>query len=581
MNQKFILLLLGIFFSLFATAQKVSLKIITTTDVHASYFPAGENESRQNRGSFAHLQTFLEQHKQNEENLILLDNGDMLQGHPAGYYFNFSASRPIHFAAEAMNELGFDAATVGNHDIETGPEIYNKVRDEYTFPYLAANILHLKTDDPYFTPYTIIERKGVKIAVLGLITPSVPNWLPRKLWEGLEFAPLVSTARKWVEHIQQTEKPDAIIGLFHSGLGEDIPYSDKANPENGVLYIAKYVPGFDIIFNGHDHQKRNMSVINNKGEEVYILAAEPHLKSVAVADLHFAYNNNRTMYSLDKIETSIENIRDLEPSVTWIEKYKIEKQAADRFMQKPLGKLQHEISSRESFFGNSSFTDFVHRIQLELTGSDISFAAPLSFNATLEANMLTMADLFKLYPFENYLYVMELTGKEILDYLEYSYGLWMNTMKDEQDHMLLFRKTSAEEGNAPRLQNPSFNFDSAAGIDYVVDLREKPGDRITIKSMSDGSAFDPNKKYNVSINSYRGSGGGEHLTKGVDIPHSMLENRIRWVSEKDLRSHIAEYFLQKETIEALPLNNWQAIPKDWTERAKQRDYQMLFGEKNH
>ncbi|MFW5759179.1 MAG: 5'-nucleotidase C-terminal domain-containing protein, partial [Bacteroidota bacterium] len=120
-----------------------------------------------------------------------------------------------------------------------------------------------------------------------------------------------------------------------------------------------------------------------------------------------------------------------------------------------------------------------------------------------------------------------------------------------------------------------------AGIDYGVDLREKPGDRITIKSMSDGSAFDPNKKYNVSINSYRGSGGGEHLTKGVDIPHSMLESRIRWVSEKDLRSHIAEYFLQKETIEALPLNNWQAIPKDWTERAKQRDYQMLFGEKNH
>lgn len=578
MTQKFSLLLLGIFFSFLSVAQKVSIKIITTTDAHASYFPADPNNQRANRGSFAHLKTFLDIHQQNQENIILLDNGDMLQGHPAGYYFNFSASRPNHFAAEVMNDLGFDAATVGNHDIETGPEVYNRIREEFNFPYLAANILHLKTGDPYFTPYTMIEKQGVKIAVLGLITPSVPNWLPRKLWEGLEFTPMLPTARKWVKHIQETENPDAIIGLFHSGLGEDLPYSDTVNPENAALYIAKHVPGFHIIFNGHDHRQRNMKVINSQGKEVYILAADPHLRSVAVASIEFARHKSNERYHIEQINAEIESITDLTPSKMLMEKYKNEKKDVDLFMQKPLGKLENEISSKESFFGNSAFTDFVHEIQLKLTDSDVSFAAPLSFNATLDADTLTMTDLFILYPFENYLYTMELSGKEILDYLEYSYGLWMNTMKDSDDHMLFFQNTSKNDKSTRRLQNPSYNFDSAAGIDYVVDLTKKPGERITIKNMIDGTAFQLNKKYSVAINSYRGSGGGNHLTQGAGINHSMLESRIRWVSEKDLRSHIAEYLLQQETLEAVPLNNWKVIPIKWVSKARQKDYKLLFGE---
>ncbi len=566
----------------FAYAQDVQIKVVTLADVHARIFPYDFVNDKQLNGSLAHVKTYVdEQRRSLGDNLILLDNGDLLQGQPTGYYFNFLVQDEVNLFARVMNYMEFDASTVGNHDIEAGWDVYNPLRDQYDFPWLAANVLHIRTGLPYFEPYTIIERSGIKIAVMGLVTPSVPDWLPRKLWESLEFTGMYAAASYWMEHIHKHENPDIVIGLFHSGAGPDVDYAgDEIYLENAAMYVGKYVPGFDVIFTAHDHRERNVSFKNSVGNDVLMIAGRSFARSAAVVDLLFE-GSAQEGYKLTGKGGNIVEMAEYEPCPEFMKKFSDEQQAVFNYVSQPLTVLQNDLYSRDSYWGNSAFTDFIHSIQLELTDADISFAAPLSFNATLEEGVVHMRDMFNLYPFENYLYKMELTGSEIKNFLEYSYGLWLNTMQGPDDHLLLFRDESRGRSSvyeSIRLANAFYNFDSASGIHYVVDVSQKPGNRITIKSLSDGNPFDSDGLYTVAINSYRGSGGGGHITEGAGISHHELESRIKWVSEKDLRSHIAEYMKQYSSINPQAGNNWQIIPESWVQQAAERDRKLLFRE---
>lgn len=564
-------------------AEPISIKVIVTADVHAAVFPFDFMNNEPMQGSLARVKTYVD-HLRTQTNVILLDNGDMLQGQPSGYYYNFVATDQPHLIKETMHMMQYDAATLGNHDIETGPQVYNRLNDAFDFPWLAANIIHVKSGDPYFQPYTIIEREGVKIAVMGLATPSVPYWLPRKLWEGLEFASMYATAQKWMAHIMENENPDAVVGLFHSGAGPHLEYKgDDMYLENASRYVAQYVSGFDVVFAAHDHQLRNEKIINtSSGDEVLLLAGMPYGRSVAEVELVFHKNADGTTVMHNKIP-SIVNTSELEPCEKLMQEFEESFDAVKDYINEPLGRMENKITSRESYFGNSAFTDFVHYMQREFTGAEISFAAPLSFDATIEEGTLKMYDMFKIYQFENYLYVMELSGQEIKDFLEFSYGRWFHTMTHEDDNLLLFRRDSEgeiiknQEGIA-HLQNAYFNFDSASGIIYTVDVSQTPGNRITISAMEDGSSFDLEKTYNVAINSYRGSGGGDHLTKGAGIEHEQLESRIKFVSDADLRSHMAAYIREKGQLAPEKDTNWTIYPVLWAEKASRRDHKILFGE---
>ena len=187
-----------------------------------------------------------------------------------------------------------------------------------------------------------------------------------------------------------------------------------------------------------------------------------------------------------------------------------------------------------------------------------------------------MSDMFNLYKYENMLYVMELSGKEIKNFLEMSYAIWTNQMKSASDHLLLLNE---KDNGFGRFKNPSFNFDSAAGIIYTVDVTKPQGEKISIKSLADGRAFDMNKTYRVAVNSYRGNGGGDLLTKGAGIPKAELAKRIVFSTDKDLRYYLMKRIEEVKTLHPVALNQWKFIPEAWTEVAAKRDYLLLFGNK--
>ena len=216
---------------------------------------------------------------------------------------------------------------------------------------------------------------------------------------------------------------------------------------------------------------------------------------------------------------------------------------------------------------------------LQITKADIAFNAPLQMNAVIEEGPIRVSDMFNLYKYENGLYTMRLTGEEIRKHLEMSYDLWVNTMKSPDDHLLQLDEKTFGDQQRLGFKNFSFNFDSAAGIDYEVDVTKPDGEKVKILRMSNGQPFDEKKFYNVAVNSYRGNGGGELLTKGAGIPKEELEKRIVYRSEKDQRFYLMEEISRMGEIEAKANGNWKFVPENWVKPAAERDYQLLFGKK--
>lgn len=534
------------------------VRLAVTTDVHGMIFPYDFIRRESTDHSLAHIYNYVAGQRLNKDTLFfLLDNGDFLQGQPPVYYSNFVDTAGPHLSARVMNYMGYDAGTVGNHDIEAGPAVYNKIRNEFDFPWLAANAVFQRTGAPYFEPYVVLREGNRSIAFLGLITPGIPHWLPKNLWPGMEFRDMVETARKWVPAIIEKENPDLMVGLFHSGT--DAGYGGNADPylnENAVLHVARQVPGFDVIFAGHDHQVSVQYVSNTKGDTVVVVDPGSHGRFAGEVTIFFRDNGEKEVVARNV------PMNRYAPSAAFIAHFRDDRQMVTEYLEDTISWLSEDISGMDVLFGPSSLTSLIHQIQLELSGAEVSFTAPLSLSAYLPQGPLLVSDMFQLYRFENMLYKMALTGAEIHGFLEYAAGIWFNTMTRPDDHLLLFR-----EDQPGRLANPYYNFSSAAGIEYTVDVSEPPGERVTISRFTDGSTFDPSATYQVAVNSYRGNGGGGHLTEGAGIPAEELPERIQWTSEKDLRLHLMHYIGAKDTLVPEVSENWQCIPEGWTKFA--------------
>jgi 2',3'-cyclic-nucleotide 2'-phosphodiesterase/3'-nucleotidase len=585
--RKLFFFLLAFPFFISGFAQKtVTIKILETSDVHGSVFPFDYINNRPAEASLAQVYTYVKQERANaNQHVLLFDNGDILQGQPTVYFSNFIDSLNQNIVSQVFNFMGYDAASVGNHDIETGPKVYNKVRKELNFPWLAANAVNESDGRPYFVPYTTFQKDGIKIVVLGMITPGIPHWLPKNLWPNMRFESMVNAAKYWVDKIQQQEKPDIIIGLFHSG--HDAKYGGQ-NPddilnENASQLIAEQVPGFDVILIGHDHDQFNKKVVNARGDSVLIL--DPFAGARLISEATIKVNLDQQGKVTGKnISGKLIDTKTFAPDSAFMLKFSDYSKSVENFVNRKIADFTESTSTKDSYFGPSSFIDFIHTAQLNISKADISFTAPLSFSTYIGKGPVYVRDMFKLYKFENFLYVMNLTGAEVDSYLEFSYNLWYNTMKSSDDHLIKFKLNSDQtldlrKDGKVQLENNYYNFDSASGVNYTVDASKPDGDKVTIHSMADGTPFDLNKTYKIATSSYRGNGGGGHLTKGCGLSPEQLNSRLIFSTDKDIRFYLMKWIEEKKVITPKSLNLWNIIPADWVKVASDRDRELMFGKK--
>lgn len=551
----------------------VKLRIVETSDVHGCFFPYDFINRQPKKGTLARVSTYVNQLREEYgDNLIMLENGDILQGQPTCYYCNYINTDMTNVAADVVNYLGYNAQVFGNHDVETGHPVYDKWIRELKCPVLGANIINTETNQPYVNPYTIIQRQGVKIAVIGMLTPAIPNWLNEDLWKGMRFEEMVKSARYWMDYVQKNEKPDVVVGLFHSGKEGGIITEEYE--EDASLKVAREVPGFDIVFFGHDHATHKSFVKNVEGKDV--LCLDPSCNALQVADACIEIEIGKRGKITKRITGEIVDVTPYDIDQRYVSHFQAAIDSVNNFVNRPIGVFESALYTRDCYFGSAAFTDFIHDLQLQLTDADISFNAPLSFDTSIPAGTVYVSDMFNLYRYENQLYVLRMTGEEVRKHLEMSYDQWVNTMHSPEDHIMLLNDQKTDDQQRFMFKNLAFNFDSAAGIDYEVDVTKPDGQKVRILRMSNGQPFDEKKWYKVAMNSYRGNGGGELLTRGAGIPLKQIPERIIFQSEKDQR-----YYLMQEIEKAGRLNpkahgNWRFVPDEWVKPAIERDRALLF-----
>lgn len=541
--------------------QATHIQIVCTSDVHGHLFPYDFLTGDSVSGSLARVSTYLKTLRQQGAHVVYLDNGDMLQGTPATYCYNTYAVGQIHVAAEALNYLQCDAVVLGNNDIEPGGATYQRYAEELAGVVLGGNILYEGSEDPFLPPYTVVEREGIRIAVLGLITPAIPHWIPECQWKELEFADMERSARRWMQHLHENVSPDIVIGLFHSGYEKGIVAADYA--ENATRAVAERVPGFDAIFYGHDHKERCAEVVNVEGDTVLLLNPGSFARRVAKLDITID-KESRVSLGADLVDMD-----EYEPDSEYMATFNAHIERISKYMDRTLGVSASAAATRDALFGPSAFMDFVHQMQLDASGAKVSFAAPLTYNDTLPKGEVKVRDIYRLFPYENMLYVLWLTGREIKDYLEMSYSLWTNQMTSPHSHVLLL--DSLEE----QLLHPYYHFESAAGIIYEVDVTKPAGHKVNIQCMADGKPFRMDERYMVAMNSYRAHGGGGLLTEGAGITHELLSERVEYTTTADLRFYMINYIEMRKNVDPQPLHQWRFVPERWANPALQRDGRLL------
>lgn len=579
----------------------VNFTIVETTDVHGMIFPYNFISDKEEKTSMAHIATYIKGLRKEGKAVLLLDDGDVLQGQPTVYYYNFIATNKIHIWADILNYLKYDAITMGNHDVEAGKSVYDKWAREVQAPVLAANLVDEKNGEPYFKPYAIVMKEGIKIAILGMIEPALERQLPKVLYQGLKTEDMIETAKKWVKVIMEKEKPDMLIGLFHAGANYTEDNTANKN-ENASQLVAQNVEGFDIIFVGHDHQgwsgqgyddttkQKTKEVKSPSGKIVPIFGGVNGARYIASVDTTMIYDKETKKWN-NTFKGELIDPSTLNADKDFLDKFQNEEKEIKEWVKRPIGELKTTISSDEAMFSDSYFLSLIHKLQFEIAEkelgqkADISFAAPLSKDASLKAGTIKVSDMFSLYPYENFFYVMKLTGGQIKDIMEYSYANWFNTMKNVNDNIIAFKKDDNgnliynERYKSYDTMTPTYNYESFAGLNYTVDVTKNPGEKVNIISMSNGDKFDTNKEYIIAINSYRGSGGGGHLTLGAKIPLETLQNMNLVIksTDKDLRYYMMDLFEKgKEPITVEKIGNWKVIPENYAEAGKKKDYPLLY-----
>ncbi len=547
--------------------------ILTTNDVHGHYFDSSYVEPSV-RPSLMSVSAYVDSLRceWGRGNVVLVDAGDCLQGDNASYYYNFIDTCAVHVFARMIDRIGYDAVVVGNHDIETGHPVYDRVAGQMKTPFLAANAIDVETGDPYFEDYVILKRHGLKIAVIGFTNPNIAGWLSPELWSGLEFRNLLPYAQEVVDRVRAEDEPDVVIVAAHTGAGD----GDGSRMENQGLDLFQSLSGVDFVVCAHDHRPRI-----EKNDSICLINSGAHCRNLGHGTLTLAVKNGKVVSKTLEGELIPVDVKKSDAEMH--ARFRSDFEAVRKFTKQELGELKMDLRTRDAYVGMSDYLNLLHTLSLGCTPAEISFAAPLTFNGTVKAGTVIYNDLFTIYPYENQLYVIRMTGKEIKDALEYSYDRWINTMGRGQRHLLQIR-----EGADPRtgtvgwsFVNRPYNFDSAGGLFYDVDVTVPYGSRIKISCLADGTVFDEAAEYNVAVTSYRASGGGGILSKGAGIDTGKIDERVvKFYPE--IRELLYDYLRKNKVIAADVIGNpsiigsWKFVPESKALPALAEDMDLLF-----
>src|ERR1044072_3904996 len=499
---------------------RVQITILGTTDLHGNLFPVDYFTDKPDNRGLAKIATLIRQIRKENPNVMLIDSGDTIQGTPLEYYHNEKNNTTPDPMMLAMNELHYDAMTVGNHEYNFGLKVLEKARGEAKFPWLSANTYDVGTQKTHYKPYIVKEVAGVKIGVLGLTTPGIPNWDNPPNYAGLEFCEPVSEARKWVAVLRDQAKVDVVAIAMDMGLGEDLR-SGEVSPgqvphENEAIAIAQEVPGVDVIFMGHTHREVPSLYING----VLLTQANYWGKQLARADLYLQKNANgswrvyaksaRTLATDDRVEADPEVVKLAQPY----------DQETQEWLARVIGQSAEELTAKDARFRDTAILDLIQKVQLEAGKADVSMVASFNSEARIAKGPVTVRDIAGLYVYENTLVVLEITGQQLKGALEHAAKYFKAYVPGKAASDLVDEKI------------PAYNFDIAEGVTYDLDISKPVGQR-TQNIRFRAQPLSMTRKLRLATNNYRVNGGGGY-TMYKDAP-------VVYRSSEEIREMIIDW----------------------------------------
>jgi len=518
--------------------ERVQITILGTTDLHGNINPIDYYTNKPDNRGLAKVATLIKRIRGEQPNVLLIDSGDTIQGSPLESFHGRKNNQPRDPMMLVMNSLKYDAMAVGNHEYNFGLKVLEKARQEALFPWLSANTYETKTGKTHYQPYLIRDVAGVKIGILGLTTPGIPNWDNPPNYAGLEFHNPISEAMKWVAVLRGKEKVDVVVVAMHMGLGEDLRTGEvspgQVPHENDAVQIAQQVPGIDVIFMGHTHRDVPSLYING----VLITQANAWGRHLARADMYLEKSPQgwrvyakaaRTIPTDDRVAADPEVVKLAEP-------YDRETQA---WLGRTIGESAADLSAKDARFRDTAILDLIQKVQLEAGNADVSMVASFNSEARIAKGPVSVRDIAGLYVYENTLAVLEVTGQQLKAALEHSAEYFKTYVPG---------KPITEQINE---KIPSYNFDIAEGVNYELDISKPIGQRIQNLTFK-GQPVKPDQKFRLATNNYRVNGGGGYeMYKAAPVVYR---------SSEEIRELIIDWLEKHKTVPIEPNNNWKLVP---------------------
>jgi len=560
------------------------INVFSTNDEHGWIFDwdFGQNQPRSYNGKpvpsgLARVSTLYKQKSAQFANPVLVSAGDTIQGTLLSYYYNFIDTDVENPMPRIMAEMGYSYWTPGNHEVEQGNEVANRVANQmaaHGISVISANTEWKGTDKPYYLPYAVEEIDGVRIGYLGMTTPGIPMWLADSTHEDQDYRDMVETAKRYVSILRDVEKVDVLIGVFHAGMNEGYDSGKAASSgvplPNASRLVAEAIGsgphGIDAIITAHSHQLiddtknteyRNGEYSNNIRGVKFVQAQNwgSHL-----GHLQIKLSEAGGVWHVDSIGVKTYSMEGVEEDPAILSSMASYIKGSKDYASEVVARADNDILGQRSYYEESEIVDLIHETQRYFSGAEISIAATFNASLKIPAGDITVGNIAGIYIYENFLNAVELTGQQIKDYLEYSSGYFNVITKDNVESVPLVN---------PDVRG--YNYDMAQGLYYEIDLTKAPGNRIVNMKNMDGTPFDLMKTYNVTLNSYRYNGGGGHLSACGAMKGTELLAKTTYISQLAMRDLMVEYLKVKKSWGASDIEtSWKLIPEDLAARAIER-----------
>ncbi len=523
-----------------AVGDTVTISVLTSTDLHGWVVPWDYNtDTAEERYGIAKVATLVDSVRAVQPYTLLIDAGDWLQGNQlAAYYANADTTTPYYPLLKAAEAMDYDAFVLGNHEFNFGIEYLNKrLEQSPNIEYLAANVYHYGTTEPAYKPYHITNVGGVKVGIVGLTTPGSMVWDRPRVEGRLDFVDGVEAGRRFVEEARAAGA-EVIVVLAHCGLEPGSSYNDPNVPEeNFGRELLESVPGIDLFVFGHSHRVTENSYVQ-RTENVYVpvIQAGRWASHLGEGKLTVTRTNEGLVQVVDAVTRAF-SVQNIQASSRITELMQPYHEATRNYVNEALTATSDSWDATNARLEDHPIVDLIHKVQIEVTGAQLSAASAFNTNAQFGPGDISRKHMAAIYPFENMLYMIEINGKQLREYLEQSARFY----------------TGIENGQPVQDRSiPGYNFDSIAGVEYELDLRRPVGSRLT-KLNFNGSRVLDTQTFTMAVNSYRGEGGGGYTM--------LAQSPVTWESDISVRTMLEEYLSEQDSLSTQDVfvNNWRFV----------------------